>query len=107
RQLLFEVSRVSVEEGQRDVARLVMGEDAIGNAAVAARRRLVPVDPKVQRDDLALLRAGDAGTAAPVDDGVWQNEQKIADARLAPAEVERQHALDEGGDFGTDAGQRG
>ena len=56
RQAALEPGGIGVEEGERDLAGVVEGEDAIGDGAVAARRRLMPVDAKVKRDDRPLRR---------------------------------------------------
>ena len=71
-----------MKEHQADLARLVMGEDPVGHVAAAARRRLVMVDPDLQRDDRAFRGAGNARPVAPVDDGMRQVEQQRQDARL-------------------------
>ena len=51
---LFQPWLLGVEEGQRDLAGVVMRKDPVGDALVAARRRLVAVDAQVERDDRAL-----------------------------------------------------
>ena len=67
-----------MEEGQRDLAGVVMRIDPVGHRAVAARRRLVAVDPQFERHDRAFRGAGDAGPVAAVDDRMRQHEQQVA-----------------------------
>ena len=64
-----------------DLAGVVVGEDPLGDAPVAARRLLVAVDAHLERDDGAFRRQGDARLVAPVDDADRQVEQEIDDAR--------------------------
>ena len=106
RHRLFEIGRVRVEEGQADLAGVVMREDPVGHRLVAARRRLVPVDAQLERHDLALGRAGDARSVAPVDDRMRQHEQQIAGAGVAVAEIGRHDLLDHAGDLRPDAFER-
>ena len=85
RHRLFEIGGMRVEEGQPDLAGVVMREDPVRHRLVAARRRLVPVDAQFERHDLALGRAGDARPVAPVDDRMRQHEQQVAGARMSIA----------------------
>ena len=77
RHRLFEIGGVRVEECQPDLAGVVMRVDAVGHRPVAARRRLVPVDAHIERDDRAFGGKCDARPVAPVDDGIGQHEQQI------------------------------
>ena len=58
-----------------------MGEDAVGDAPVAARRLLVAVDAHLQRDDRAFRRERDARLVAAVDEADGQVEEEVDDAR--------------------------
>ena len=107
RQLLFQIGGMGMEEGQGDIVGVVMGVDAVGDRAVAARRRLMAVDGEVERNDLAVDGVGDAGTAAAVDDRIRQHEQQVRCPRSAAAQVQRQHPFDQGGHLRADAGERG
>ncbi len=108
RQRLFEIGGMGVEEGQRDLAGLVMGEDAVGHGAVAARRRLVAVDAQVERDDRALRRdarcpAGCAGRSR-----VCGRTKSRSPTRARPiAEVGRHDFLDQIANLRPDAVERG
>ena len=95
RHRLFQIGGVGVEEGQRDLAGVVMRKDPIGHRAVAARRRLVAVERDLQRDDRAFGRKRDARPVAPVDHRMRQHEQQVADARRAVGEVGRHDLLDQ------------
>ncbi len=96
-----------MEEGQRDLAGVVMRINPVGHRAVAARRRLVAVDPDLQRDDRAFGGTRDARPVAPVDHRMRQHEQEVADARRAIAQIGRHHLLDQRRDLRPDAFQRG
>lgn len=107
RHRLFEIGGMGVEEGQPDLAGVVMGIDAVGHRAVAARRRLVTVDAHVERDDGACRRERDARPVAAVDDGVRQHEQQVAGACRPLAKIGRHDLLDQRADLRPDAGKRG
>ena len=96
-----------MEEGQRDLARVVMRVDAIGHGLVAARRRLMAVDAHIQRDDRAFGGARNARPVAAVDDRVRQRENQVADARFAVGQVGRHDLFDQRREFWPDAGQGG
>ena len=81
RQRLFEIVAMGVEEGEGDLAGVVMGEDPPRNAPVAARRLLVTVDADLEGDDGAFRRQRDARLVAPVDDADGKVEEEIDDAR--------------------------
>ncbi len=81
RQRLFEVVAMGVEEGEADLAGVVVGEDPPRDAPVAARRLLVAVDAHLEGDDGAFRRQRDAGLLAAVDDADRQVEEEIDDAR--------------------------
>ena len=70
-----------MEEGEGDLAGVVMGEDPPRDAPVAARRLLVAVDPDLEGDDGAFRRQRDARLVAPVDDADGKVEEEIDDPR--------------------------
>ena len=74
---LLHPGAVGVKEGEGDLAGVVMGEDAIGDAAVVRRRLLVPVDANLERDDGALGSERNARLIAPVDDADRQVEEEV------------------------------
>ena len=76
---------MGVEEGQRDLAGVVMGEDAIGDAPVAAAAASGGGRCGRERDDGALGRERDARLAAPVDDADRQVEEKVDHPRRLAA----------------------
>ena len=98
---------VGVEEGEGDLPRLVMGEDLVGDTAVARRRLLVAVDPDPQRDDGAGGGKGDLGAAAAVDDRRRQVEQEVTDPRHGIGIAAAKDATDGLGELVADAVEAG
>ena len=101
----FEKGRLGMEENERDLAAVVVREDAVGLLAVSGRRRHMPVDAKLERHDRAFGRAGDARLVAAVDDRRRQMEEEIDDARQAGAFLGPEQAADRLADFRTDPGK--
>ena len=84
-----------------------MSGTARSSEGLEARRRLVPVDPDLQRHD-RTLRAPRYPRAVPaIDHRMRQQEQQVADPRRTVAEIGRHHLLDQAGDLRPDTLQRG
>ena len=100
-------ARMGMEEGQRDLAGVVMGIDAVGHGSVAARRRLVAVDAHVERDDGACRRERDAragcGGRSPCAAARTRGRQRAPGGR----QIGRDDLLDQRADLRPDAGKRG
>ncbi len=81
RQQLLQVVAARVEIGQRDVAGVVVGVDAIGRARAMRRRRPVIVHRHRHGDHLAGLHVAQFGARAAVDGARRQMKQEIDHAR--------------------------
>ena len=107
RQKLFDPIAVRAEEGQPDLAGVVVREHAVGLVVQAARRWLVPVHAQVERDDRAFRRQRDARPLAAVDHGMRQHEEKIRCPCVPVAEVGGNDLLDQRAKLRPHPGKRG
>jgi hypothetical protein len=92
------------EEGQRQLAGVIMQEDAVGLAG-ARRWRLVPVDPACNGDDDALRRACDARLVAPVDQRMRRVKDEVDHPAIVDAFAAQQPRI-KFARFRADAGKR-
>ena len=103
-QRLVQPVAFDAKEGQRQFACLVMQEHTVRLVGFSRRRRLVAIDPALDRDDGALWRERNARAVAPVNDRGGGMEEHIDHPAILSVFAIR-HARDQIGQFRADAGQ--